>query len=93
MLDFIDVRTLQDARISGQTLSIEILNKVCLTFPARLECCLEKGGESITHDPCQVGDKDVMEDFGQGDSQYRPWSTDEDRITFEQKFRVGDKRR
>jgi hypothetical protein len=92
MLDFIDVCTLQDARISGQTLSIEILNKLCVTFPARLEWHLDKGGESIMHDVCRLGDKDVTEDFGQGDSQYRACSTDEDRIIFEQKFRVADRR-
>jgi hypothetical protein len=88
LLDFIDVHTLQDARISGQTLSIEILNKLCSTFPARLECCLEKGGESITHDLCRLGEQDVMEDFGQGDSPYRAWSIDENRIICEQQFRV-----
>jgi hypothetical protein len=91
MLDFIDVRTHQDARDIGPNPFDRDSQQLCLTFPARLECCLEKGGESITHDVCRLGDKDVTEDFGKGDSQYRAWSTDEDRIILEQKFRLGDR--
>jgi hypothetical protein len=67
------------------------IDKLCTTFRARLQRCLERDGESISNDLHMIGEKAVWERFAATNRTRTEWTEEENRIIMEYYLRVGTK--
>jgi transposase len=68
----------ESLRSAWDKIGQDIIDRLCDTFPARLRCCIEKNGESISRELFRLGEGQIFQGTNPDPRTHTAWTDEED---------------